>query len=129
MSNTPNKQKELERLQEEVALVQRKIDLLHLIDDKEKEIEAERNVRATQTTPPRRPRTHIDQFPEETKVVFSSPNEKWDLRGKKGVVDGHTPKFVKVKRHGQIHLRFAKNLSKDESSATSEQEDGRGERA
>ena len=98
------KARELKRLEDEVALVQRKIDLLHLIDQKEKEIESEANVAATQDPP------HQELFPVGTPVKFTNPNEKRSLRGKTGIVIGHSPKFVRVKKGEEKVLRLAKNL-------------------
>ena len=60
-------------------------------------------------TPPRQKAgsvSHCDEFPEGSIVRFSlATTEKAPLRGKTGVVVGHSPKFVKVEREGAVHLR------------------------
>ena len=101
-----NKRKQLQRLEEEVALVQRKIDLLHLIDHTEQEIaEATKDI----VIPPK---SIEDQFPVGTPLKFTNPNEIHHLRGQQGKVMGHSPKFVRVKRGKEKHLRLPSNLTK-----------------
>ena len=99
MSSTADrKEKELERLEEEKALITRQLELLRLIDDKREEIgETEQS--------------HLTDFPIGTPVKFSNPNEKQSLKGKTGEVIGHSPKFVRVRKGKEKVLRAPRNLT------------------
>ena len=92
------KQAELQRLEEEKALITRQLELLQLIDNKKEEIKESKP-------------THQEDFPVGTPVKFSNPNEKPSLRGKIGEVIGHSPKFVRVKRGKERILRAPSNLT------------------
>ena len=99
MDNTADKkQAELQRLEEEKALITRQLELLQLIDNKKEEIKDTK------------PNHHAD-FPVGTPVKFSNPNEKPSLRGKTGEVIGHSPKFVRVRRGKEKLLRAPSNLT------------------
>ena len=99
MNSTEDKEgEELKRLEEEKDLITRQLELLHLIDKKKAKI--------SEQTP-----NHRTDFPIGTPVTFSSPCEKPSLRGKTGKVVGYSPKFVRVKRGKEKHLRKPHNLT------------------
>ena len=78
------------------------------------------------STPPRTQRNdnHLDEFPEGTKVRFPlATTEKKHLRGKQGIVVGHSPKFVKVEREGKVHLRTPIKLIKVPESVNNERKE------
>ena len=94
--------KELLELEKELKLVERNLELLHLIADK----------KATKVpkTPPRKP-THQELFPIGSPVTLTGPREDPSLRNKRATVTGHTAKFVKVVREGQGLRRAPDNLT------------------
>ena len=100
------KLKKLRRLEEEAELIQRRIELLRLIDKKEEEIESDKakQAEAAETSPK-------EAFPIGTPVRFSNPKERPDLRGKTGEVVGHSPKFVRVRRGKEKYMRLPSNLT------------------
>ena len=99
------KLKQLKRLEEEAELLQRRIEVLRLIDDKETEIEA---ITQQETTAEASPQ---EAFPVGTPVKFTNPKEKPELRGKTGEVIGHSPKFVRVRRGKESYRRLPSNLT------------------
>ena len=113
------KEKQLERLNEQVTLVQKKLDLLELIDQTERELAIPAR-RAPITTPSK---THFDEFPIGIPVTFSNPREKRELKGKRGIVIGHSPKFVRVKSGRRAYSRNAGNLTRQDDEPLIKQED------
>ena len=94
-----NNTEKIKRLQKQVELIDKQLELLALID----QCEAEQETNST----------HNDNFPIGSTVRFSTePSEKRHLRGKEGTVIGHSPKFVRVRRGRETHRRLPKNLDK-----------------
>ena len=102
------------RLNHQIDLIEEELKYLQELTAVEDELD-ELNILEPPTYPDPRmpPRTqrnatptnHFDDFPEGTKVRFPlATTEKKHLRGKTGTVVGHSPKFVKVEREGQVHL-------------------------
>ena len=104
------KEKQLERLNEQVNLVQKKLDLLELIDQTERELATPTRPRRTAT----RSKTDFDKYPIGTPVTFSNHRERRELKGKTGRVVGHSPRFVKVKSGKHAYSRIAENLTKQD---------------
>ena len=94
--------KELLELEKELKLVERNLELLHLIADK----------KATKVpkTPPRK-LTYQERFPIGSPVKLTGPRESPSLRNKRRTVTGHTPQFVKVTSEGQRLRRAPDNLT------------------
>ena len=113
------KEKQLERLNEQVSLVQKKLDLLELIDQTERELATPAR-QAPVTTPSK---THFDEFPIGIPVTFSNPREKRELKGKTGTVIGHSPKFVRVKSGRRAYSRIAGNLSRQDEPTTKQEDE------
>ena len=95
MSDTPNRS-DINKLKEELALVQRGLELIKLID------RAEKNESTTD---------HEASHPIGTEVIFTNPKETPKLRGKSAEVIGHSPKFVRVKRGSSTYRRHSSNLT------------------
>jgi hypothetical protein len=93
--------KDLSKLKEEFALVQRGLELIKLIDEAEKD-----NNTADQETA-----NHEVTHPVGAEVKFTNPNEKYELRGKTAEVIGHSPKFVRVRRGRDTYRRHSSNLT------------------
>ena len=94
-----DKIEKLKRLNKQVELIDKQLELLELVDRTEREIKE-----SEQSTP--------TKFPVGATVRFSTEStEKPYLRGKYGKVIGHSPKFVRVKRGSNTHRRLPKNLS------------------
>ena len=93
--------KDLSKLKEELALVQRGLKLIKLIDEAEKD-----NDSTTQEVT-----DHQVTHPIGAEVKFTNPNEKFELRGKTAEVIGHSPKFVRVRRGKDTYRRHSTNLT------------------
>ena len=93
--------KDLNKLKEEFALVQRGLELIKLIDEAEKESES----------PNRESTDHKATHPIGTEVKFTNPREQPKLKGKTAEVIGHSPKFVRVKRGRDTYHRLPSNLT------------------
>ena len=93
--------KDLSKLKEELALIQRGLKLIELIDEAEKEDDS-----ANQEAP-----DHETTHPVGAEVKFTNPNEKYELRGKTAEVIGHSPKFVRVRRGKDTYRRHSSNLT------------------
>ena len=100
MPVTPTSQ-DINKLKEELALVQRGLKLIKLIDEAEKGKEAD----ATDTS------NHKVTHPVGSEVEFSNPREHYQLRGKSAKVVGHSPKFVRVRRGKDTYRRHSTNLT------------------
>ena len=92
---------EINKLKEELALVQRGLKLIKLID------EAERGKEAATTDITDHEVTH----PVGSEVKFTNPKEQHQLRGKSAEVIGHSPKFVRVRRGKSTYRRHSTNLT------------------
>ena len=99
MPNTPTAT-DISKLKEELALVQRGLKLIKLID------EAEKKEAAVSTTA-----NHEDTHPVGSEVRFTNPKEHHKLRGKSAEVIGHSPKFVRVRRGSSTYRRHSTNLT------------------
>ena len=88
--------KDLSKLKEELALVQRSLELIKLIDEAEKTEEAP---------------SHETTHPIGAEVKFTNPNEQYKLRGKTAEVVGHSTKFVRVRRGKDEYRRLPSNLT------------------
>ena len=100
MPDTPTS-KDINKLKKELALVQRGLKLIRLIDDAEKEKEAN----AADTS------NHESTHPVGSEVDFTNPREHYQLRGKSAKVIGHSPKFVRVRRGKETYRRHSSNLT------------------
>ena len=127
MQNNNNNNNREEVLEERIRRLSHQIDLiedelyffrqLNIAEQQLEEAQAQ-----GQPSPRRSPRNntprattsnHQQLFPVGTEVRFSlATTEKPHLRGKRGVVVGHTPKFVRVKRDEETHLRTPIKLKK-----------------
>ena len=92
---------DINKLKEELALVQRGLKLIKLIDDAEKEKETNDADSSDHET------TH----PVGLEVKFTNPREHHSLRGKSAEVIGHSPKFVRVRRGKETYRRHSSNLT------------------
>ena len=92
---------DISKLKEELALVQRGLQLIKLINEKESEDDS-----ATLGT-----KDHQITHPIGAEVKFTNPNEKYELRGKTAEVIGHSPKFVRVRRGKDSYRRHSSNLT------------------
>ena len=93
--------KDLSKLKEEFALVQRGLELIKLIDEAEKE----------SASPSRATVDHKTTHPIGTEVKFTNPREQPKLKGKTAEVIGHSPKFVRVKRGRDTYHRLPSNVT------------------
>ena len=93
--------KDLSKLKEELALVQRGLELIKLIDEAEK----------TNTAADEEATNHEVTHPVGTEVKFTNPRERHQLRGKTAEVVGHSPKFVRVRRGKDVYHRHPNNLT------------------
>ena len=93
--------KDIYKLKEELALVQRGLKLIKLIDDAEKEKEANTTDASN----------HESTHPVGSEVKFTNPREHHHLRGKSAEVIGHSPKFVRVRRGKETYRRHSSNLT------------------
>ena len=105
------------RLSRQIELIEEELKHFKALTEVETELDDLREQEPLDypSTPPRAQRNvnHLDEFPEGTKVRFPlATTEKKHLRGKQGIVVGHSPKFVKVEREGKVHLRTPIKLVK-----------------
>ena len=100
MPQTPTTE-DINKLKEELALVQRGLKLIKLINEAEEEIST-----ATSNAV-----DHEVSHPIGSEVKFSNPRESHHLRGKTAEVVGHSPKFVRVKRGKSTYRRHSTNLT------------------
>ena len=99
------KKSKLAKLEKELGLVERQLELIKLIDSTKEDIRREEQQKQ------KRPPTHEATHPVGTSVTFTSPNEKYRLRGKSAIVTGHSPKFVRVRRGSEELLRLPHNVT------------------
>ena len=80
--------------------------------------------RVPRAASPPRVTTHFDTFPEGSCARFarSSTEKQPHLRGKIGIVVGHTVRFVKLEKDGEVHLRQPHNLTPATDDEWEEQE-------
>ena len=100
MPQTPTEE-DINKLKEELALVQRGLKLIKLTDEAEKE----KSTAATNAV------DHEVTHPIGSEVKFSNPREHHQLKGKAAEVIGHSPKFVRVKRGRNTYRRHSTNLT------------------